>query len=118
MFAADEAQCSRTQARRAGYRYPVAMTAALWAQIDIDDGVNSRSATRAHRLDNLLARARDAICATSGTDRVTFSTLGLACGAHCGPGDDGRPVSSRATTDTPYIARRDLCRRALTSRLA
>ncbi|MHB1537491.1 MAG: DUF6573 family protein [Solirubrobacteraceae bacterium] len=79
-------------AQRAGYRYPVAATRALWARVDVDDGVNARTFTCVHRLGNLLSRARDAIRTASGTDRVEFEALGSACWAHCGPGDQGEPV--------------------------
>ncbi len=79
-------------AARAGFRYPVAVTRALWARVDVDDGVNSRTFTCAHRLGNLLSRAREAIRRAAGTDRVEFEALGSECWAHCGPGDQGEPV--------------------------
>lgn len=78
--------------RRVGFRYPVAMTAALWAIVDIDDGINSQTATRAMRLGNLLARTMAAIRSSADGDRVDFSAVGLECWAHCGPGDNGEPV--------------------------
>lgn len=79
-------------AQRAGYRYPVALTVGLWAVVDFDDGVSLRSVTRAHRLGNVLARARDAIRTVGDSDRVEFSALGSDCWAHIGPGDQGEPV--------------------------
>lgn len=81
-------------AARAGFRYPTAVTAALWSAIDIDDGVNPRSVTCMHRLGHVLARALEAIRAVGNrdTDRVVFRALGSECWAHCGPGDQGEPV--------------------------
>ena len=81
-------------AARAGFRYPVAVTAGLWGRIDIDDGVNPRSVTCMHRLGNVLLRALEAIRAVGNrdTDRVEFEALGCALWAHCGPGDTAAPV--------------------------
>ena len=79
-------------AQRAGFRFPVAVTAGLYAHIDIDDGVNERATTRLVRMGNMLTRCREAIARADHADRVEFSALGCECWIHIGPGDTPAPV--------------------------
>lgn len=83
------------------FRVPVAVTAALWAEIEsLPPVMGDRDAAVASRIEEVLSAAVEAGRAPGETDRVTFAVrLGTASGprnldllAVSGPGDRGEPV--------------------------
>lgn len=82
------------RARTCGIKYPTACTAGLWARIQTipEPDRDMREVAEAVRISAVLSAMLDAIRAARGTDRVTFSALGAALWAQCGPGDTAAPV--------------------------
>jgi hypothetical protein len=84
-----------SRAKSLGYRFPVALTAALYDSVT--DGATDE-AERAARLDLLLIALRDSIAGNPGAgDRLDFvikapSFAPLSAWALCGPGDTPAPV--------------------------
>ena len=82
------------RARQCGIRYPTACTAGLWARIQAipEQDRDLREVAEAVRISAVLSAMLEAIRQARGTDRVTFSALGAALWAQCGPGDTAAPV--------------------------
>lgn len=94
------------QARHAGFRYPVAVTAALWADLNTIPDTKSWQDSQG-RLWDVLTMGIQAIARSKnkGTEllyplimhvgRKTYYTVKLVCG----PGDDAEPVITLMCTD-------------------
>jgi len=89
-------------AREAGFRYPVAVTHAVWTQIiSPDDEGRAIGQSEEGRLWDVLWMLKSAITLTRGpVDTLTYDLLVVRDGASaapvilkavCGPDDDGRP---------------------------
>jgi len=89
-------------AREAGFRFPVAVTNTVWAEIIVpDDDGKIAGQSEKGRLWDVLMCLRYAISKSNGNvDRLIFSVLVLRNGnvekvklrAICHPGDNGEPV--------------------------
>jgi hypothetical protein len=88
-------------AREAGYKYPVALTHAVWAScVEVPDGVDGQD--KAGRLWDILIMLRYAVRRSNASDVVMFQLHVrndnrhgtpplLELKAMCGPDDDGNP---------------------------
>lgn len=90
-----------TTAREAGWRYPVAVTAAVWSLVEVAADSRSSQDTNGRLWDVVWMASRAA--ARNGTDRISFRVFfaprhrrerrrEVTLVAHCGPGDDAAPV--------------------------
>ena len=89
-------------AREEGFKFPVAITAALWGYVEPPAGLEGEGQSARGRAHDLLEMLRWAIRRQAGpTDRVEFEVLFLMkpgrrekvrCWSVCGPGDEGEPV--------------------------
>lgn len=89
-------------AREAGFRHPVAVTAAVWHEVIVpDESGRVAGQSETGRLWDMLACLRHAIGrAEGGTDLLHFTVIVIRAGrverqrlkALCHPGDEGEPV--------------------------
>ena len=89
-----------TPAREAGFRFPVAVTSAVWAEyVAVPDGAEGQD--ESGRLWDILWMLRHAIKQKSHMRTLMFVVLvknddccprGVRLKSICGPGDDGEPV--------------------------
>jgi hypothetical protein len=90
-------------AAEAGFRYPVAVTAAVWHLLTPSDDLARLGQSATGRAWDLLQVLRTAIRHSRHTDRVHFTPLFVLDAEHpapqavrlwavCGPGDDEAPV--------------------------
>lgn len=88
-------------AREAGFRYPVAVTSAVWQLLDPSPELKDEGQDAAGRAWDMLTILRHAIRGSSG-DRVAFAPLFIRCAggkpesvpmwSSCGSGDERGPV--------------------------
>lgn len=87
----------------AGFRYPVAVTAAVWSILNPSDDLARLGQSATGRAWDVLQVLRAAIRHGDHTDRIHFTPLFVLDSAHptpqpvqlwalCGPGDDEAPV--------------------------
>jgi len=90
-------------ATEAGFRYPVAVTAAVWHILEPSDDLARLGQSATGRAWDVLQVLRAAIRHSGHTDRIHFTPLFVLGAAHptpqpvqlwavCGPGDDAAPV--------------------------
>jgi Family of unknown function (DUF6573) len=90
-------------ATEAGFRYPVAVTAAVWPILEPSDDLVRLGQSATGRAWDVLHVLRAAIRHSGHTDRLHFTPLFVLDAAHptpqpvqpwalCGPGDDEAPV--------------------------
>jgi hypothetical protein len=90
-------------AQEAGFRYPVAVTAAVWRLLEPSDDLARLGQSATGRAWDVLQVLRTAIRHRGHSDRIHFTPLFILDAAHptprpvqlwavCGPGDDAAPV--------------------------
>ena len=90
-------------ATEAGFRYPVAVTAAVWQLLEPPDDLARLGQSATGRAWDVLQVLRAAIRGSDHTDRISFAPLFVLDAAYptpqpvqlwalCGPGDDEAPV--------------------------
>ena len=89
-------------AKETGFKYPLAVTAAVWGYLEPQAGLEGEGQSVRGRSHDLLWMLLNAIRRHPGsTDRVEFEVLFLmkpgrrekvTCWSVCGPGDEGEPV--------------------------
>ena len=91
----DVSQWASPQEIMCGFTIPVAMTAAVWAEVEAPRGSTQDTRGRAH---DVLSMAALAARRNLDSDRATFAVrLGrsdVRLWIHVGPGDDAEPVAT------------------------